>query len=123
MKIVGLVTSGNGRDGVHIAGGAVQMENVTSFDNGGAGVRIAYHPDTSLTNLRSLNNVDAGLIVEQLQDKFPALKGAPDGLIIEAAQTIAAATSAEREAKLAILSSASGSLIRPLSTGWRLQRQ
>ena len=92
MKIKGLVTHNNAGGGIHVAGGAVSMEDVHSYDNGGAGIRVEYNSKSSLKNIVLHGNRDGGLsveIVEKVRSQIPILKDVEDAEIVDALKAIA----------------------------------
>lgn len=103
MKIKGVTAYGNGGDGIHISGTSAQVEDVISYGNKGAGMRVDPHPETSITNARLFNNEDGGLVVEplrQLRTRFPALTDADDDLILDAGRAVASAAPDKQESAL-----------------------
>lgn len=103
MKLKGVTTYGNGGDGIHISGTSAQVEDVISYGNKGAGMRVDPHPATSITNARLFNNGDGGLVVEPFQElraRFPALADADNDLILDAGRAVGSAAPDEQESAL-----------------------
>lgn len=103
MKIKGITAFGNGCDGVNISGTSIQAEDVISFGNKGAGMRVDPHPSTTITNAILFNNGKGGLVVEPLRElraRFPALTDADDDLILDAGRAVASAAPDEQESAL-----------------------